>query len=455
MTFTGSLSNATNVQSLVHAAPVHHAIVIPHPPYAPASDPLADTTLQIYHDVALEYRGTMPLPSFIQGGLPFPAHGRFVFFDESESSVVVIQQADPSAGLQHDFAVFAFGFDPSAFTGASGPTPPPLIAQPFPTFGAPIEDAKYDTALDRIVFVSSDPNLLHIFDPETGDDQQVSLPFAPNSVALAPAGDRAAVGHDGGHISLVDLTSATLATTFPVSGDVLDLVLTPDWVYAGTGVLIGIQLATGALEKDVWNVNQAARLALDATGQKVYWDSTDEYPDLLQRLNISMHPAAYVNRGPSPAVCTAIWLSRDGTRLFSRCGDVYVSSTDWSTDLTREGTLTGVSPARHIGDSASAGLIAAIPGIPNYSAFGFELIVGTGWNGDVTADERVALFNSATLSFQSDLPLTPFSLGSSTAAARGRFVFFNNLGTRIYVIVEADSASGFVNGFGIQSFDAP
>jgi len=454
MTFTGSLSNATNVQSLVHAAPVHHAIVIPKPPFQ--GSPLTDTNLQIYHDAALEYRGTMPLPSFIQGGQPFPAHGRFVFFDESESTVVVVQQADSTAGLQRDFAVFAFGFDPSAFTGASGPQPPPVIAQPFPTFGAPIEDAKYDTALDRIVFVSSDPNLLHIFDPETGDDQQVSLPFAPNSVALAPAGDRAAVGHDGGHISLVDLTSATLVTTYVVSGDVLDLVLTPEWIYAGPNILIGIQLATGALEKDVaYNPGGDARLVLDASGENVYWAWRYEDGDLLQKINISVHPPVIVlGNEPSP-VCNAVWLGRDGTRLFSRCGDVYVSSTDISKDLAREGRLTGISPVRHLNDSPLAGLIAAIPGIPNYSAFGFELIVGTGWNGDVTADERVALFNSATLSFQSDLPLTPFSQGSSSAAARGRFVFFNNLGTQIYVIVEADSASGFVNGFGIQSFDTP
>jgi hypothetical protein len=118
-----------------------------------------------------------------------------------------------------------------------------------------------------------------------------------------------------------------------------------------------------------------------------------------------------------------------------------------------EGLLSLVSPARHISDSTAAGMIAAIPGIPNYDAFGFEVIPGTGWNGDVGAGTRVRLFDAATFDFLGDLPLTPFALVSGTAPARGRFAFFDRSGQRLYVIVEADPRSGIANGFGIQSFD--
>jgi hypothetical protein len=460
MRYTGRLSHTGEVQNLSHAASAQHVIAIPRPVFGFPGDPLADGRLDLYHDDYLEYRGSLELPPFVEDGQAVAAHGRFVFFDEGLGQFIVIQQADSSAGLPHDFGIFALAFDPSLFKGASGPTPPPAQVQPFPTFDRPIEDAKYDAALDRIVFVSSDPHLLHVLDPESGEDRQVALPFAPNSVSIAPAGDRAAVGHDRGHISLVDLPSATLVATYPASGNVLDVVLTPDRVFEfprqgeSQYALTSTELATGVRETSVnVSVGGDSRAALDSTGSFIY-EARGYFSVLsnLRKSDISRHPAAYISMPPAPH-CTGVWPSKDGERVFMRCGSVYRSTADPWTNMTVEGTLPGTSPVRHLDDSNTAARIAVIPGIPDYDGFGFAVIPGNDWNGDRSADTRVKLFDLGTLSFQQDVALSPFTLGSSTVPARGRFVFFNRLGTRAYVIVEADSASGLANGFGIQSFD--
>jgi hypothetical protein len=462
MRYTGALSNAGWLQSLSHSSSAHHAIAIPRNRYD--GDPLADAHLQFYHDAYLEYRGSLQLPSFVVEGQLFAAHGRHVFFDPSGEYFVVIQQADTAAALVHDFAIFTANFVPDAFSDSAGPTPPSAPAQAFPTVSHPVVDAEYGTALDRIVYVSSDPDLLHILDPETGTDEQVPLPFAPKSVSIGPAGDRAAVGHDGGRVSLIDLRAVRFLQTYAASGDVLETVLASDFVYAipwgtGSAEMAEIALATGQRTPATRGVTGDARAKLDASGTALYVASNWLSPGYLFRFDVSQHPARYLRRAllwsATPEICGDLWMSEDGSRIFTRCGGVFRSSTDPAVDMTAEGRLAGLANVRHLSDSTRAGMIAAIPGIPDYDGFGFAVIPGGGWDGDVLGDTRVRLFDPANLSSRGALSLPAFVLGASSHPARARFVFFNRLGTRLHVIVEADRASGLVNGFGVVSFDVP
>ena len=65
-------------------------------------------------------------------------------------------------------------------------------------------DAAYDKSSDRIIMVSSSPDELHIFDPNTQTEQAVPLAVPPLSVSVRPDGLYAAVGHDGwvSHVNL-------------------------------------------------------------------------------------------------------------------------------------------------------------------------------------------------------------------------------------------------------------
>jgi hypothetical protein len=55
----------------------------------------------------------------------------------------------------------------------------------------------YSKTLDKLIFASSNPNELHIYDPATRNEQFVPLPRAPLSLSVEPNGLYAAVGHDG------------------------------------------------------------------------------------------------------------------------------------------------------------------------------------------------------------------------------------------------------------------
>lgn len=60
------------------------------------------------------------------------------------------------------------------------------------------------------------------------------------------------------------------------------------------------------------------------------------------------------------------------------------------------------------------------------------------------------LFNYDLLTFNSKVTLPNFVLSATSALpARGRFVFYNSVGTAYFVMVEADSNSGMLYDYGI------
>ena len=446
MQYTGSFPNRTSLQGLATSSAAHHVLTIPI-----TGDPQSDTRLDLHHDAYLEYRGSMQLPSFVVGGDRFASHGRYVFFDASGRFFVTVLQADATAGLANDLAVFTAAFHPASFAGASGPTPPALPPQSFTIFDHTIEDAEYADDLDRIVYAACDPSALHILDPESGTEQVVMLPFPPNSVSIDPDGERAAIGHDGGSVSVVDLETASLVANHPTTREVLDAVLVADRVYAfprqnGSEALREIDVATGLLDRDWSNgVSGDARAKLDASRTKLYVANNHLNPSGLTVFDITQRPARYVRFvSPRPEICGDIWLSEDGRRIFTRCGAVLRSSLVPATDLSVEGQLAGVTSIRHLSDSTEAGMIAVIPGIRNFDGYGFSDSIGT---------DRVDLFDSTSLALAGSFDLPDFVLGATTRGSRGAFAFFNRAGTRLHVIFQIEPGGGLAAGYGLVSFD--
>src|SRR5437868_14824538 len=63
--------------------------------------------VQIYCDAFLGYMGAIPLPQFSVAGKSFAGHGKFVFWDNSETTIYVLEQADSTAGLLAGWGVAA------------------------------------------------------------------------------------------------------------------------------------------------------------------------------------------------------------------------------------------------------------------------------------------------------------------------------------------------------------
>src|SRR5690242_15156651 len=133
---------------------------------------------------------------------------------------------------------------------ATAPGSSPVTASPM----RPIA-ADYSQALDRMIFVSTNPDLLTIFDPVTGDSHSVSLVMPPTALSIGTDGLHAAVGHDG-RISYVNLANGTVEKTLPVSTTVYDLALGNTDIYAFP-------------LRDQW---QAVRVVNIASGTETLWN---------------------------------------------------------------------------------------------------------------------------------------------------------------------------------------
>ncbi|MFL6464150.1 MAG: hypothetical protein ACJ73N_07045 [Bryobacteraceae bacterium] len=86
--------------------------------------------------------------------------------------------------------------------------------------------AEYSLALDRIIMISSNPNLLHIYDPSSNADTTVRLSNAPLNFSVGPDGLHAAVAYTAS-VDYINLQSAaaernylvSVSTGSPVIGD--------------------------------------------------------------------------------------------------------------------------------------------------------------------------------------------------------------------------------------------
>ena len=92
--------------------------------------------------------------------------------------------------------------------------------------------AEYSTTLDRLIFISENPNQLHIYNPATNTSVPVNLAQVPLSLSVSPNGLFAAVGHQS-TISYVNLTNAVLDRTMnlPNVQGLYSLALGSDWLY--------------------------------------------------------------------------------------------------------------------------------------------------------------------------------------------------------------------------------
>lgn len=215
-----------------------------------------------------------------------------------------------------------------------------------------VVDAAYSTSLDRVVTVSTNPSQLHILDPVALTEQVVTLGFAPTSVSVSPDGHTAAVGHSR-QLTIVDLDKAVVDQTFGISIDVHDVLLAANgFAYAiratpsGTASLLAIDLIT---QKETGHTGNPDALVagddiwLDADRDIVLTMTGGYGSAVIHRFDISGGTAQFVRETPNAngfPVCAA--LHRTNTHALGECGALYRLTDDATTDLTYNGSLSGL-----------------------------------------------------------------------------------------------------------------
>jgi hypothetical protein len=304
--------------------------------------------------------------------------------------------------------------------------------------------AKYSQALDKIVMVAANPNQLHIYDPVSYNDVAVNLPKPPTSVAVSQNGLFAAVGHDG-LVSYVDLTLAAVVKTLAVGATVNDLLLGSDYVYAATNNanwtndLTYIQISTGTATTPYEPVYFTGG-ALTADGSGIYGTNDGFSPDDMWELTLTSGAVTGLNMSPyhgDYGDCGPVFLSQDGTRIYTACSTVYHTSTDPTLNMYYWGTLPGSPGFRSLSESSVLNRIAIIPGQP--------------YSPQANVDEQVLMFDNRYLNALGAFQLTPFTVLSATYPSHGKWLFFNSASSSLYVVEEADSTSGLLNDFAVET----
>lgn len=304
-----------------------------------------------------------------------------------------------------------------------------------------VQDAEYSRALDRMIMVGTEPSQLHIYDPKTGADQAVNLLLPPSSVSVSPDGRYAAVGHNA-HISYIDLAAGQLVKTMDVSTDVLDVILAGNgYVYAFPRrdqweSIYSIQVASGQeTRSSSWAIYAGTVAKLHPSGKYMYGADNGLSPSDIEKYSIEQGTAQVLYDSPYHGdypMCGDLWISEDGRRIFTKCGNVFRSSEVAADDMRYNGSLN--TSIRSLAHSVSAHEIAVVPELS--------------WNstGD---DTKLKFFNDDVLTPVSELRLPKWKVGATAYPAHGKFVFYNAAADTAYVVVQADESAGTLNDFGI------
>lgn len=302
--------------------------------------------------------------------------------------------------------------------------------------------------------VSAAPNQLTIYDPiSKRDTAVVPLPLPPSSVSVGPDGRYAAVGHDA-VISYVNLATARIEKSLQVSCDVLDVVLAGNgWVYAfprrdqWTSIR-SVQISTGteATGSAGRQIYAGTVCKLHPNGRAIYGANNGLSPSDIEKYNIASGSLQYLYDSPYHGdypMCGDLWISEDGLRIFTRCGAVFRSSDVQAQDMTYNGKLSQISLVGHLSHSVPQKRIVVVPGVFPFSR--------------EQPENEVQFYNYEFLSFAGRLRLPDFEVEGQSFVGRGKFVFVNNGGTRVFVVMQADPTSGLLNDFGVLTFslDAP
>jgi len=139
-------------------------------------------------------------------------------------------------------------------------------------------------------------------------------------------------------------------------------------------------------------------------------------------------------------MCGNLWMSEDGRRVFTKCGNVFRTSEVRSEDMTYNGKLSETNNVQFVAHSAGINKILAIP--------------SNSYMTTADVDTQIQTYGYDYLSYESSIVLPSFNVNGKSYPGHGRFVFFNNSGSRFYVVLQADPQSGMLNDYAIVVYSS-
>ncbi|MEI9937940.1 MAG: hypothetical protein WDO69_12045 [Pseudomonadota bacterium] len=316
-------------------------------------------------------------------------------------------------------------------------------------------DAEYSEALNRIIILTYQ-NEVRLFDPVTFDAPAIPLPTNATSLSLSPDGLSAAVAYIG-FVSILDLRAQTISVTIETNTSSGDIVLgAAGYAYLlpdpGRHALVdmhSIEIATGVVHGDDANGSDDAgsKLKLHPGGKVIYGITQYLTPESLESFDISQgvsgaHGRSLDDTHPDP--CGDLWLSRDGSSIFTGCGNAFNALPGMPGDMFYRGSFETVpnsmptgAPYQSLALDEEKGHIYALPG-PQYLNTPESTARGS----------ALDTFDYQTLKLVTTQQIPCLAEDGGKARSNGQLVFAPSGGSHVYALIITDSLSS-----GLATFD--
>ena len=301
-----------------------------------------------------------------------------------------------------------------------------------------IIDAEYDRIGNNLVVIIG--NKLFKLKPETKTADSVLLPLTGTCVSIGMNGQYAVVGHDG-WISLVDLAAMRVDRTYPVSANALDVVLAPNnWAYVFPKVdqwqnIRCINLLTGTEMLNTGRqIYAGTKAKLHPSGNYIYGTNNGVSPSDAEKYDIQNGQANFLYDSPyhgQYAFSGDLWMSDDGSRMFTRGRNVFWLTTSQSSDMIYAGSVDGNNVGVQTLDHIS---------LKNrvYAVY-FDFLTQAPQN-------EIKIFTGDFLNYLGTKPLPGFLVKQGGVyqfvPSEGIFGFFNSTGTKFFTCVRSKIVSG-------------
>lgn len=321
-----------------------------------------------------------------------------------------------------------------------------------------VVDAEYSASADAIITVSANPSRLNIISPAGKSIQHVDLTQVPLAVSVDPAGTHAAVSHDN-LVSYVNLQTATVERTYTMSSVGGDIVLGGNgyaYVYPRSDQWVDvhcINLTSGVETKSPYPGPYAGTVArLDPSGSYLYAATNNLTPSTIEKYDIHSGTATPMYQSTQYwgqyEPYGNLWISGDGTRIYTRGAIVYTDSPVSTQDMTYVTTLSGMKSVQGaVQNSGSSRLYVLGNGNPPANM----------WGPTPVPAPDVRAYDTQNLGFVGSVLLPRFRVTQGTGTisypSDGRFLFENAAGTRVYAMIQAPSGSGLTQSWGVATFN--
>jgi hypothetical protein len=310
---------------------------------------------------------------------------------------------------------------------------------------ADVIDAEYSRSKDIIVTVTTSPYELRKLNTQNNTVEILPLHNIPSTVSVSKDGNYAAVAYNSptihsGSFAYINLNTMSIEKTYHVPTGISTILLAPNgWVYMfqtgnQTSVfhhrMYGVELATGyAVAHTGKVVAPNMNPILDKTEKYIYSAVDTGVKTNIDKFSIEegapefRYSCPEYNRHPTGHYA---WLNDTQTLLFGSSKNIFTASTSQSADMYLYGKLEGPGIIRAFDYSDNAGKIYT---------------VNTLTSSLHSPPTNIVRRHNTDLSFEGETVLPNITTGTGSYRALGHYGFFNNAGTKYYVIAQAENPS--------------